>query len=124
MRFLADMGISPHTVTFLQGLGHDAVHLHAQGLERLGDPAILNKAQEEGRVLLTHDLGFGELLAASGAGLPSVIVFRLRDMRPDTVNQHIQGIVSQHGGSLDQGAIISVTEGQIRVRPLPIDTGD
>ena len=65
MRFLADMGISPHTATFLQGLGHDAVHLHAQGLDRLGDQAILNKAQEEGRVLLTHDLDFGELLAVS-----------------------------------------------------------
>jgi predicted nuclease of predicted toxin-antitoxin system len=84
----------------------------------------LNKAQEEGRVLLTHDLDFGELLAASGAGLPSVIVFRLRDMCPDTVNQHVRGIISQHGGSLDQGAIISVTEGQIRVRPLPVETGD
>jgi predicted nuclease of predicted toxin-antitoxin system len=118
------MGISPHTVTFLQGLGHDAVHLYTQGLDRLGDPAILRKAQEEGRVLLTHDLDFGELLAASGDALPSVIIFRLRDMRPDTVNQHVLGIISQQGRSLDQGAIISVTEGRIRVRPLPIRKGD
>ncbi|HEY57982.1 MAG TPA: DUF5615 family PIN-like protein, partial [Anaerolineae bacterium] len=36
----------------------------------------------EGFVLLTHDLDFGELVAASGARLPSVVVFRLRNMRP------------------------------------------
>jgi predicted nuclease of predicted toxin-antitoxin system len=124
MRFLADMGISPYSVAFLQGLGYDAVHLHAQGLDRLGDPAILEKAREESRVLLTHDLDFGELIAASGARLPSVVIFRLRNMRPETVNQYTQGIIKQHRESLEQGAIISVTERQVRVRLLPIEPGE
>jgi len=124
MRFLADMGISPNTVTFLQDLEHDAVHLHTQGLDRLPDAAILEKVREEGRVLLTHDLDFGELMAASGARLPSVVVFRLRNMRPERVNHYLRGIISQHGESLEQGAIISVTEGQIRVRSLPISESE
>jgi hypothetical protein len=34
VKFLADMGISPKAVTFLHTLGHDAVHLSEQGLER------------------------------------------------------------------------------------------
>ncbi|MGB4946125.1 MAG: DUF5615 family PIN-like protein [Candidatus Competibacter denitrificans] len=58
MKFLADMGISPRTVTFLNSLGHDAIHLREQGLEHLSDPDILHKALEEGRILLTHDLEF------------------------------------------------------------------
>ena len=41
---------------------------------RLPDMKILVKAKEEGRILLTHDLDFGELLAASGGSLPSVII--------------------------------------------------
>jgi predicted nuclease of predicted toxin-antitoxin system len=53
MKFLADMGISPKTVVFLQGLGYDAVHLHHQGLDRLPDPSILEKARDEQRILLT-----------------------------------------------------------------------
>jgi predicted nuclease of predicted toxin-antitoxin system len=122
MRFLADMGISPQSVTFLQGLGHDAEHLHVQGLERLEDSAILGKAREEGRILLTHDLDFGELIAASGARLPSIVVFRLRNMSPEKVNRYLESIVSQHRELLEQGAIISVTEGQIRARVLPIET--
>lgn len=124
MRFLADMGISPTTVAFLQGLGHDALHLHDQGLDRLPDPAVLGKARDEGRVLLTHDLDFGELVAASGADMPSIIVFRLRNMRPDRVNDHLRGIVAQHQEPLERGAVISVTEGLIRVRLLPLVAGE
>lgn len=67
MKFLADMGISPKSANFLRSLGYDTAHLLDQGLGRLPDPDILEKARLEGRVLLAHDLGFGELVAASGA---------------------------------------------------------
>lgn len=120
MRFLADMGISPVTVSFLFDLGHEATHLHDEGLDELEDPEVFAKARGENRVLLTHDLGFGELVGASGARLPSVIVFRLRNMRPDNVNHYLDRIISDHLAALEQGAIMSVTEGQIRVRQLPI----
>lgn len=123
MKFLADMGLSPKTVSFLQDAGHDAVHLHDQGLDRLPDSAILEKARSEGCVLLTHDLDFGELMAASGAALPSVVIFRLRDMRPPNVNRYLGEILAEYRKPLEDGAIMSVTEGQIRVRPLPIKPG-
>ena len=122
MKFLADMGISHKTVAFLHGLGHDAVHLADQQLERSPDPDIVEKARHEGRIMLVHDLGFGELVAVSGATLPSVITFRLRNMHPDRVNGALQSVISQHGEALEQGAMISVTEGQIRVRRLPLNT--
>lgn len=86
MKFLADMGISPGSVRFLRELGHDAVHLHEQGLNNLTDSDILEKARREQYVLLTHDLDFGAPLAASGAKIPSVIIFRLRNMCPESVN--------------------------------------
>jgi len=81
MKFLADMGISPRVITALRERGHEAIHLQEQGLGKMSDGDILAKARVEGRVLLTHDLDFGELLAASGGVLPSVIIFRLNDMR-------------------------------------------
>jgi predicted nuclease of predicted toxin-antitoxin system len=123
MKFLADMGISPRTVAFLRDLGHDAVHLHEQGLGRLSDPNILRKALDEGRVLMTHDLDFGELMAASGANLPSVVIFRLRDMRPEGVNAHLREVVTEYDEMLEKGVIVSVSERQIRLRSLPIELG-
>ena len=120
MKFLADMGISPKTVAFLHALGLDAVHLSEQGLERLPDLVIVEKARQEGRIVLVHDLGFGELVAASGTTLPSVITFRLRNMHPNRVNGTLQSILSEHGEALEQGAMMSVTEGQVRMRRLPL----
>lgn len=120
MRFLADMGISPKTVEVLRALGHDATHLHEQSLDQLPDRAILEKARHEERILLTHDLGFGDLIAASGANLPTVVIFRLRNMQPAFVNRYLQAIVARYPDELERGVIMSVTEGQIRLRSLPL----
>ncbi len=111
------------TIAFVRGLGHDAIHLREQGLHRMEDPDILQKARQEGRVLLAHDLDFSDLMAASRAHLPSVIIFRLRDMRPSNVNRHLEAIIRDEAGTLEQGAIVSVTEGRMRVRVLPIEPG-
>jgi len=120
MRFLADMGISPNTTAYLVEQGHHATHLADQRLHRLPDPQILDKARHEQRILLTHDLGFGELVSASGTRLPSVIIFRLRHMQPAHVNSYLQQIISIYHKQLENGCVISVTEGQIRTRQLPI----
>ena len=122
MRFLADVGISPKTVDFLNALQHDATHVHDQELYSAPDSVILKKAREEQRILLTHDLDFGELLAASGTVSPSVIIFRLRNMHPDRVNTSLDSIINKHAALLEQGVIVSVDEGQIRVRLLPVES--
>jgi predicted nuclease of predicted toxin-antitoxin system len=48
MKFLADMGISPKTITFLQQLGYESIHLFSLGLHQLPDSKILKKARNEG----------------------------------------------------------------------------
>lgn len=120
MKFLADMGVSPITVQFLRELDHDAVHLHEQGLRQMDDGDILIKARSEGRIVLTADLDFGDLLAASREKLPSVIVFRLSNMRPENVNRHLQALLRQATNDLELGSIVSVSERRYRVRKLPI----
>jgi predicted nuclease of predicted toxin-antitoxin system len=120
MKFVADMGISPRSAAFLRSLGHDAIHLHEVGLDRLSDASILSKALDEGRVVLTHDLDFGDLMAASEARLPSVIIFRLRNMSADRVNRYLEIILANYQDRLVAGVVMSVTEREIRIRSLPI----
>ncbi len=119
MKFLADMGISPRVVSTLRERGHEAIHLQEQGLGKMPDGDILAKALTEGRVLLTHDLDFGELLAASGGRLPSVIIFRLRDMRVDNVKFHLFSILDKQSDALEKGVVCSVSERKVRIRTLP-----
>jgi predicted nuclease of predicted toxin-antitoxin system len=121
MRFLLDMGISVDVVRFLQSLGHDAEHLYQSGLDRLPDSEILARAVRDQRVVITHDLDFPNLLAASSADLPSVIVFRLRNMRPERVIPRLSSVLGSHSSDLEKGAVLSVSELQIRLRRLPLD---
>jgi predicted nuclease of predicted toxin-antitoxin system len=120
MRLLADMGISQRTITWLRKQGHDALHLREEGLQRLPDDAILAKAREESRILLTMDLDFGYLLAVSGEDMPSVILFRLSDERSEVVNERLADVLAHCAEDLQAGAIISVGDDTFRVRHLPI----
>lgn len=120
MRFLADMGISLRTVRWLREQGHDVVHLHELGLQRLPDEEILTKAREDKRILLTMDLDFSYLLALSKGVAPSIILFRLLDERAEMVNARLFQVLQHCSDELEAGAIVSVSERSIRVRVLPI----
>lgn len=108
MKFLADMGISLETVHWLRNNGHDAVHFHEEALDRLADTDIIAKARAEGRILLVHDLDFGQLMSLRGSRLPSVITFRLLDMRPESVNRTLLEVLQQFSHELEQGALLPV----------------
>jgi predicted nuclease of predicted toxin-antitoxin system len=122
MRFLLDMGISAGAVAFLRNAGHDAEHLQDLGLGKLSDSEILAYALRERRTVITHDLDFANLLAASSSRLPSVIIFRLRNMRPDRVIQRLHALLTRHAADLEKGVVLSVSELQIRLRRLPLDS--
>lgn len=120
MRFLLDMGISHRLTRVLAEHGHEALHLNTAGLATLPDSQILRKAQEEGWIVLTHDLDFADLMAAGGFSLPSIVIFRLQDMRPDNVRGHLLKVLDRCTQALEQGVIVSVNEKALRLRSLPI----
>jgi predicted nuclease of predicted toxin-antitoxin system len=120
VRFLTDMGVSMGVVRFLRGQGHDVVHLRDEGLHRLPDEQIFEKAREEERVVLTFDLDFGEIVALAGSDATSVIVFRLRDARTPAVIGRLQSVLRASSREIEEGAVVVVEDGRHRVRRLPI----
>jgi len=120
VKFLADMGISMKTVSWMRQQGHDIVHLREQNLQRLPDNKILEKARSEDRVLLTFDLDFGYLTAISRKHLPSLVIFRLEDERAESINQKLSAVLGQCSNDLETGCIVSVGESSFRIRHLPI----
>ena len=119
MRFLADMGVSVRVVEWLKELGHDAVHLRDEGLQRLPNGEIFLNAREQ-RVVVTFDLDFGEIIATSGGSNVSVVVFRLRNTRSAHVIDRLNSVLQQCEDKLNRRAIVVVEERRHRVRRLPI----
>jgi hypothetical protein len=95
--------------------------LQERGLDTLADREILQLAITEKRIIVTHDLDFTDLLAASAAILPSVVIFRLRNMRPERVLVRLLAVINNFEADLQTGAVISVTESKIRKRALPLE---
>jgi predicted nuclease of predicted toxin-antitoxin system len=120
VRFLADMGVSQGVVEWLRSAGHDAMHLRDEGLHRLPNGEIFQKGFIEHRVVLTFDLDFGEIVAASEGRVVSVVLFRLHNTRTGHVIRRLQAVLEQSSAELHSGAIIVVEEGRHRVRRLPV----
>lgn len=120
MRFLIDMNLSPRIAESLGALGHDAVHLREEGLQRLPDLEVFAKAAIEERVVITGDLGFGDLVASSAGKTVSVIQFRLSNMDASHVIGRLEAVLPRVEGAFENGAIVTVEDARERVRALPI----
>lgn len=120
MQFLADMGVSTRVTQWLQSQNHDVVHLRDRGLQRLPNGEIFRLANQERRVVLTFDLDFGEIVAASRGNAVSVVLFRLQNTRSEFVIARLKTVLPQASPDLAQGAIVVIEESRHRVRKLPI----
>ena len=119
MRFLADMCMDVRVVSWLSSQGHNATHLRDEGLQKMPNGAIFEKAIAESRVVVTFDLDFGEIVALSKGRKTGVILFRLRNTRLSFVLQRLTNVISECADALMRGAIVIVEDSRHRVREFP-----
>jgi predicted nuclease of predicted toxin-antitoxin system len=120
MFFLLDNCTSPTLKGPLELAGHDVVHVQDIGQGNATDTEILETARQLGRIVITQDRDFSNLLAGSGAATPSVIYLRLVNRRPANQAQAILTHLPAVRNDLLAGAIVVLTDMGCRVRPLPI----
>ncbi len=120
MKFLADMGVAQRITEWLRSEGHEITHLREEGLERLPDNEIFEKAIKEERIILTFDLDFGEIAAFATERKVSIIVFRLNNTSTPHVRERLKAVLADCSEQLRSGAVIVVEESRHRVRSLPI----
>jgi predicted nuclease of predicted toxin-antitoxin system len=110
MRFLADMGVAMRVVEWLREQRHDATHLRDENLQRMPDSDIFRKAATEGRILLTFDLDFGEIVALSAQKNVTVVLFRLHNTRTPHVIERLNVALQEMRQILPSGAIVVIEE--------------
>ncbi len=120
MKILIDMNLSPEWVAVLERHGYEALHWIEVGDPRAPDCTIMNWAKTNGYIVFTHDLDFGDLLAATRAKGPSVIQVRTQDVTPHSLEPLIVSALKQYQAPLEEGALIVVNKKKMRARILPI----
>lgn len=119
-RVLLDQGLPPQAAELLIERRWDAVHVRNIGLHEARDEEILARALVDGRVVVTLDRDFPQMIALAAARLPSIVLIRQERLRAAALVELLASVWAEHEEALDAGAIISVTARATRVRLLPL----
>ena len=119
MNILIDMNLSPEWADTFAQIGWHAVHWSSVGDPKASDHSIMEWARVNHFVVITHDLDFGAILAATKAEGPSVILVRAQDVLPSHLGSIVVDTLLKNQRTLEAGALIVVDEVRSRVRILP-----
>lgn len=122
MKLLVDMNLSPRWVKLLAEAGIEAAHWSEIGAANAPDSEIMTFAKANGYVVLTHDLDFSAILAATHGDKPSVVQIRSEDLSPDVIGRSVLDALRQMTMELEEGALLTVDPKRTRLRVLPLLT--
>ena len=77
-------------------------------------------AAEHGFVVLTHDLDFSTILAATHGTKPSVVQIRSENLSPTSIGDTLIAALQQMAPELAAGALLTIDPSQSRLRLLPL----
>jgi predicted nuclease of predicted toxin-antitoxin system len=120
MRFLVDMNLSPSWVQFFADNGFAAVHWSTIGSNQASDQELMHWAAGQDHIVLTCDLDFPALLAATRRRRPSVILVRSDILTPARIGSALLVAIGRAEHELGQGAILSFDVLRARLRILPL----
>lgn len=120
MKLLVDMNLARRWVGWLGDKGQEAVHWSSIGSPEASDPEIMSYARANDFVVLTHDLDFGAILAATHGEKPSVVQIRAEDTSPETIGVQVIGALRLLAAALEAGALVTIDPARSRVRMLPL----
>ena len=119
MKLLVDMNLTPRWVEWLAQAGHEAVHWSSIGQVQAADTEIMAYAKDRDFVVVTHDLDFGAILAATHGEKPSVMQIRTEDTSPEAIGEKMLVALRQLATELEAGALVTIDPVRSRVRLLP-----
>jgi len=82
---------------------------------RVSGPSLVNNS-----VVVTNDLDFGAILAATQRKKPSVVQIRAVDHRPEAIGSAVVAAIKQMENELELGALVTVDPVRTRINILPL----
>ena len=115
MKFLSDQDVFASTGQILIALGHNVTTAHQCGLSQAPDIDLLRFAQSEGRIFVTRDRDFGNLVFVQNCQ-PGVIYLRLLPRDEAGVHAELKRVLSLYGEIDLQQAFVVIEPGRHRIR--------
>jgi predicted nuclease of predicted toxin-antitoxin system len=71
-------------------------------------------------VVLTHDLDFSAILAATHGEKPGIVQTRAEDVSPDVISKQVIVALRQMASELEEGALLTIEPDRTGLRVLPL----
>ena len=120
MKLLVDMNLSPRWVERLKQSQFQAIHWSAIGPAEALDTEIMAYAAQHDYLVLTNDLDFSAILAATHGEKPSVVQIRSDNLDPDVIGLQVLTALRQLSEQLQAGALVTIEPQRTRLRLLPL----
>ena len=114
MKTLVDVSAGQAIADSLRSLGHDVQAVRDRD-PRMSDADILTWAVAEGRLVVTFDKDFGELVFRSKQPHAGVLLLRLDDARTAEKVRIVEEIFTKHANDLP-GRFAVYQDGRLRIR--------
>jgi predicted nuclease of predicted toxin-antitoxin system len=115
VKFTVDESTGKAVAEYLRAAGHDVLFV-AEQMPEADDPPILTRTFSEGRILITNDKDFGELVHRLGQVHHGVLLLRLRNESPTNRVRVVKTVLEQHADRLADHFVVAA-EGGVRIRP-------
>lgn len=99
LRFLADESCDGGIVAALRAAGCDVLSV-GESSPGISDEEVIRRATSEGRILLTEDKDFGQLVYAAGEGHTGVILLRYPFPLAPRIGSELARLIGQRADSL------------------------
>lgn len=117
MRLLLDQDVYEITYRFLVGLGHDVAKVSELGMATADDEHNLRKASELGRVFVTRDRDYGNLVFIRQMKI-GVIYLRILPTNSGAVHSELDRVLNLYDESELTSAFVVVEAGRHRFRRI------
>ena len=117
MKFLLDQDVYGLTARFLASSNFDIVSVSQLGLSRAPDKEVLGTAQSQGRILITRDRDYGNLVFVQSLGA-GVIYLRILPSTANAVHQELMRVIEKYSAKELSGAFVVVEANGHRFRKI------
>jgi len=118
LKVLLDSCVSAPAGKALEEAGHDVAQVGDWGVDP-GDEEVLERARADGRVLVTLDKDFGELVVVHGqahAGIIRLVGLTAQEQGPLAVR-----VLALYASALEAGALVTAGLHRVRIREAQRD---
>ncbi|KJS03329.1 MAG: hypothetical protein VR68_01610 [Peptococcaceae bacterium BRH_c4a] len=116
MKIKIDENLPINVVDLFRSDGHDVESVYSENIQGCSDQILMRKCQEEGRVIITLDYDFSNIIAYPPEKSEGVIVLRAKEQSKDAVLKVVRDLLPRLAGEFFPGQLWIVEENRIRIR--------